>query len=62
MNRTQMLSVRVGSEEKAALLSLAQQERLTASEMTRELIRSTARERGLWPPAQNTQREAQSDE
>jgi len=57
-----MLSVRVGSEEKAALLSLAQQERLTASEMTRELIRSTARERGLWPPAQNTQREAQSDE
>jgi len=48
--KTVMLGVRVCPEERAALAEVARRERLTASEMTRYLLRQAAERYGVWPP------------
>jgi hypothetical protein len=48
--KSRMIAFRVLPEEREALESLARLERYTLSETLRWIVRSVARERGLWPP------------
>ena len=53
MVKTELLQVRCSLIEREALSALAQSEALNASEMVRTLIRTAAKQRGVWPlPAQ----------
>lgn len=47
--RTQTIATRALPEEKVALARIARQERRSPSEMLREMIRTEAQRRGLWP-------------
>lgn len=50
MLKSDTIALRAVPEEKAALSTLAAQERMSMSEFLRALIRKEARTRGLWPP------------
>lgn len=57
-NKTELIAVRVNQTERMAFELMAQQEQVKKSEFLRELIRETAKQRGLWPlgkPAQEQQ-------
>ena len=49
MVKTELLQVRYSLIEREALSALAQSEALNASEMVRILIRTAAKQRGVWP-------------
>ena len=49
MVKTELLQVRCSLIEREALSALAQSEALNASEMVRTLIRTAAKQRGVWP-------------
>jgi len=49
--KTTALCAKLRPVERRALLAIARQERRNVSETVRELIRSEAQRRGLWPDA-----------
>ena len=51
MNRSITVTARFLPIEKTALEQVAEREHRSRSELLRELVRSKAREHGLWPPA-----------
>lgn len=53
MNRDLRAGFRLSVEERAALLAIARAERRRPSEALREMIRTEAKRRGLWPPSDN---------
>jgi len=58
--RDEVLRLRLSISERLALDSLAQAERRRPSEMLRELIRSTAKDYGLWPPEEGKSEEVRT--
>jgi hypothetical protein len=54
MKRTNELRAIASDEEVAALRAIAKQESRNAPEMLRELVRTEAKRRGLWPPREET--------
>jgi len=57
-----MFRMRLNIYERQALELLAQEERRSMSEITRELIREEAMRQGLWPPPANQYAQAQAQD